>query len=164
MAGRSDVEAILVRYPRGALTPVQAILILTSEHDGAPLDPERADGAATLLRAERLIAAGQPVRAALAHARAELLASRPRRRAEAYFQISSFSLPTRAIARAQTSTPRRPPTSGRQPELVFCEICRSQKAFVVEAGLCYPRCGHRPITLAQPAAATQPTARPRRSA
>ena len=35
MTGRTDVEAILARYPRGALTPVQAVMILASESGSA---------------------------------------------------------------------------------------------------------------------------------
>ena len=119
MTGRTDVEAILARYPRGALTPVQAVMILASELEGAPLDPERADDAAVILRAEVLVAAGEPVRTALAlaHAHEELLASRPGPQAapESVVEVVSFSVPApssrTALSPSACSAPSAAPRS-----------------------------------------------------
>ncbi len=152
MADRAQVEAILGRYQQRALTPAQAILILASETEGAPLDPERADDAAVLLRAELWVAAGESVRTALARASGELLDSRrrpPGRRQSDYIQTNSF--PTSI-------------TSGPLPDAVFCGACGSEKSFVAQAGFAYPRCGHRPIALARPVAVEQPSPRARRNA
>ena len=144
MTGRADVETVLARYPKGALTPVQAVMILASELEGAPLDPERADDAAVILRAEVLVAAGEPVRTALAHAHEELLASRPARQAapESVVEAVSFSGPTPIV------------TNCPFPERVFCAVCGTQKQYVIRAGFAYPRCGHRPLAVAQPVAGT----------
>lgn len=141
MADRSDVEAVLARYPEGALTPVQAIVILTSEHEGAPLDPERVDDAAVLLRAEALAGTGVPARTALAQARAELVAAR--RRAEPLIQTSSFSVPNGRPTIA----------SGPELDVVLCATCGIEKPYVTRPdvpGLFWPSCGHPPIVLTQP--------------
>lgn len=66
-----QIEATLVLY-RGAVTRMQAVILIAAERDSAPLDLHVPRDAAVLLRAEELALAETRVRAAIAHARDEL--------------------------------------------------------------------------------------------
>ena len=123
-------------------TTTQAALLDRARQNGHSLNPERPDDAAVLLRAERLVLDGASGAEALVRACEELLASSSGRRAEPLLQTDSFATLSRRLTI----------TNGPQPELVFCPTCGTRKPYVAQAGFAYPRCGHRPVALAQPGA------------
>lgn len=69
---REELRVAARRHYRPGISPHQAILLGYAELIAAPLDPERFDDSAILLRAERLVLEDVPVGEALATARREL--------------------------------------------------------------------------------------------